>query len=549
MKTNTKKTTARRSNYNKKRDYSKRQTEAVSDDRADKTCASTNDPSWYMYSKEGAMYNATLNFGTQSGTPFSLDTGNSGAPLTVNPDVVEGRTFPGIMAIYVQPTIGDTGAGMNAPINRAAFEFYTTLRQRQKITYSYDAPDLMKYVITMGSVYAMYAHLNRIYGLVNLYSRENYYYPKAMLSALGVDADSLRTNISDFRAWLNNLAYYINRYAIPNGIYLFARWITLMSNVYTDALGPKAQSYVYVPEYFWNYDEVSGDMTPKYWITDDAGDTPTTMTYDQMIKWVDSYVTPLFNNQDFNNMSSNVNLAYGDSLVTLPAVAPESILIPVKDDWMLLQIQNLRAVGRFSDPKISTNTDTNALEMTPLTAQVSPLSCPGPGLDWTQIMNTTALGTSPEHVMEAMPAFVMTAVSDYVDNETPLVSTVRDCGPDVVSRFRIFYFNGGTLTHTYSFCSTLALFETEGQPLSGDQLQTVTNIVTNLSHFDWHPIVRLSRIIKTAETGNPTKVTESDLICDIDNYTLVERSTLKQIHDFMMISLFRIPEAKPISLR
>nr|AVA30667.1 capsid protein [Picobirnavirus sp.] len=518
----------------------------------------TNDPSWYAYSAVAASDNATLNFGTQAGAPFSYDVTNvSGSDSSVmgyifsDKGIISKKSFPGILAIHWQPVIGRYDS-REAPINQAAFELYTNTRMKAKITYKYDAPDLMKYVLTMTSMYALYAHLNRIYGIVNLYNRENNYVPRALGDVLGVDLQDIATNMSDYRAWLNNQAFKLSKFAIPESLYIAARWITVMSNVYTDSDSTKSQLYVHVPEYFWQYSEETGDVTAKYWIDwQNSGTTYKKKTYADIVAYWNDLMSPLFNNQDFNEMSANISLAYSPALVTMPIVDVNYMVLPVKDEGMLLQIQNGRAVGHLQTPTIQTNTTTNGLEMKSSVYYPAPKWRSGPGMVWTQLFNTDATRTSPLDVLEGSVNLVI------ADNETISISdghvqasyNIKDTGPDVISCYQIFY-NGSSdgeefsLKSTVPFTSSIAAVTNTEDPEDAVQMN---DIITKLSNFDWHPIIRVSTGAIVAD-GDVSKfgIQHSDVLCDIDNYALVSRQISKNIHDLMMLSVFRIPEVKNI---
>lgn len=526
----------------------------------------SNDPNWYVYSEQAARDNATLNFGTQAGAPFSysvptsVTNGSFSLGYDLSSTQVENQSFPGIMALYTQPVIGRYGS-REAPINQAAFQLFTQTRLRQKIPYTYDAPDLMQYALAITSLYALYAHLNRIYGIVNLYVRENNYTPRALSHVLGVDLDDLVRNLADFRAWLNNQAYNVSKFALPTGIPLIQRSVVIMSNVYTDSDSVKGQMYVHVPMYFWSYNEPNGTLDPVYWteFNTDGSDYKELKSFIDIQDMWNSIIEPLFNNQTFQVMSSNIALAYGPDLVSIPSIDERYTLVPVLDPMMLLQIQNSRAIGFNADPTVKLNRDLNTLEMVS-DKYTLPNNCySGPGLTWSQIFNTSATATSPMHVMEAMPNFVIAksemlipqfdGAGTYptsVNNSNRAYATVT--GPEVIACYKIWFndnVNGKfQLTATANFGSSIA-------SVSGDQDTTrnkaVNSIITRLSNFDWHPIIRFSdmSLVRQAGGGDAPglSINQTGLINDIDNYTMVSEQMSRQIHDVMMISLFRIPES------
>lgn len=510
------------------------------------TRSALDNPALYAYNEQVAIDNATLNFATISGAPFDLDPGNrfannSGVThVTVNGGILRDKTFPGILALYWQPTIGGD-ASPESPLNQAAFNLFVNARRAAKITFSYDAPDLMKYCLYMSSLYALYAHLNRIYGLVNLYVRENNYLPKAMLKVLGVDVNDLVANLSNYRAWLNNLGLFLSKFAVPTGLGIGARWTALMSSIFTDSASPKSQFYVYVPDFFWQYTETSGDMTSVSW----PGSTGVNMTFEAIQFYVRQFTDTLSNNGDFMQMSDNIMVAYPTDLVQLPIVTVESICVPELSYTALSLVQNSRAVGYLSTPTITADPNTNLLYLKYRSFNIPEELRPGIGYSLPAVYNTTANATAPMDVLKGTAQMVI-AENESMSSTGGVTVDSTLIGSEVVSRYQIFYYVKGsdgimTLSSTPAFTS---IIRNSSYATSGDGLADFTDIISHLSHFDWHPFVVVEAMTK-GDTVNPPYFTLDSFehLGDVDNYTIVDSNTLRNLHRTVLLTLFQIPKS------
>lgn len=320
-----------------------------------------NDWRWYAQNEQLLRDSASF--------PYSWPLGNRLNLGEYSPEINLG-SLPGIMSISVLPSFGYSD-DINAPINVAARNVYSFVRHANSGHANYDAPDLMLYMCAMDSLYSYLAYLKRVYGVVNTYSYTNRYFPKAAVSAMGVDFDDIQRNLADFRGYINTLAVKVGSMCVPASMSYMAKHMWLFDGIYADSPQNKAQVYMFVPEALYQYNvdsDGAGCLMPvkvygstasqDAWptlrsIVDVAGPanianrpTETLLTFSNLVEIGDLLINRILQSEDMNIMSGDILKAFTPSNVfKVTGVSEDYTVLPSYNEEVLDQIQNLSLIG------------------------------------------------------------------------------------------------------------------------------------------------------------------------------------------------------------
>lgn len=330
-----------------------------------------NDPSWYFKDPKILSDVASFSFNKPLGTNLNVPVYNSG-----NSTSGYLATVPGVMSIHIGLSSG-VSTDAQSPINLAATNVYAFVRYKNSGAANYDAPDLMLYLIAMDSVYACWNWMKRLYGLASTYSQRNKYEPRALVAANGVDYDDLIANLADFRAYLNMAANRISAFCVPATMTYNVRHSWLFSNVFKDGDTGKAQEYMYVPSYFYTYDETSSpqggflDLKPILVAFNPESASQTYYKVSDLENILNTMINNLQYSEDAGIMSGDILKAYGPSnLFTLSTFDADYRVDPAYSKEVLSQIENARPVFMtstdYTSMKIVQNPDTNFINHTPI---------------------------------------------------------------------------------------------------------------------------------------------------------------------------------------
>lgn len=319
---------------------------SLNDHFRDAKGSTSNDPSWYA--QDATLMNNAANL------PYSFALG-SRIPSELH---ITEESIPGIMALKLTPSIGNTNSGVS-PINVAANNIYSFVRHMNSGASNYDAPDLMIYLLAMDSCYSFYSYLTRIYGVMRTYSPLNYYYPQGYIQAMGVDFE-------DIQGRLPELLYYINMYSaklstlrIPNTMPYLSRHMWMYSGIYKDEEGDKAQSLLYVPDGFFKYNESLVDTTNLGNLT--YKQLKAKNTLDDLMAFGDELLDVNRASEDHNIMSGDIAKAYGNNVFTVPAISADYTVIPTYDQEVLDQMHNATVLTGFENKGVVQNPTTGVL--------------------------------------------------------------------------------------------------------------------------------------------------------------------------------------------
>lgn len=486
-----------------------------------------------------------------------------------------GHGVPGIMAIRTAPTFG-WNDGPTTPLNIASTNLYSFVRYANSGAKNYDAPDLMMYLLTMDSIFSYHAFLKRIYGMAQLYSNTNWYYPKGAVYANGVDFEDVIHHLADLRYYINNFAVRAGSYCIPATMSYMAKHMWMYSGIYLDTPdNDKAQTYMFVPAGFYKFSNAeSADYysSLQYVPFLDEGlsrpNTPSQFsqyTVAQLQQYGDNLLAGVHLIEDVGIMSGDILKAFGPNMVYhLDGISEAYTVFPAYIEEVCDQIENMTLVGEFTTPAnynllYESKANPGYLTYTPRFSQPTaseavdyyggrdPWMCNRVvtflhgNVDPKDTMEATRMTNIATGYLEADHSFTIDTISSEVALSASIVCyNANSSGAYVPAIYGPLYVGNSlvwNLTAGQSYPEQL-------EALS-EQLEALNWERDMLASFDRHPQVMWNGVFKyTPTSGNPTYVNAVTQFVDTDiNYfTTVNPTDLKKMASCALISMFNIDQ-------
>lgn len=553
-----------------------------------------NDVSWYAKNDQilrdaaSFSYNQPLGSRIPGGLLAQMDVSTDQEETVISQTpVATAYSVPGVMTFYTALGPG-ISTNYGSPLNLAAQNIYSYVRYMNSGAKNYDAPDLMLYLLALDSAYACWNFYKRAYGLVCSYSQSNWYLPKYLVEAQGIDFDNIRGNLADFRQYLNVTAAKLSSFCTPAVMPIFVRHSWMFSNVWADESTPKAQMYQFAPLLFHVYDEISspngGYLKPVPFVTFTKNqDRPTHMnpslkTLSELIVYLDAMIDALTKSEDIGVMSGDILKAYGQERLFK--------LTPVSEDYSVLPAYNEEVLGQIHNMTIPNNTY-HADDIVQFTIKQDVntgnlLYSPRFNIDRTSV-NTVLLNSHHTSVTPAETMVNSRLITTWSSSASTNTRVVTACGTEIVYMAGMtFADNSGNQTKAaliYGF-KTVPVFDTyqtkyETAVPSGDLTYPTLldlneqsehgiieylELTTLISNFDWAPILRpkfkVNRgQIRIKDVGaNEYKLMYDNTldqniryyyagtIGDLANWTIIERDQVENLHLTAVMSEFNIPQ-------
>lgn len=521
-----------RRNNNKRRSNSK-QTNCIP--KFDASTA-TNNPEWYGSDASLLRDSASLPFSYAVGMPIDL----KNPALTQLPGGQK-FTIPGFMALRLKPSVGFSNDAGD-PINVAAFRMYTYVRHLNSGHVNYDAPDLMIYILAMSQVYSYINFLQRAYGLVYTYSQKNRYLPDALLRAMCIDPQDVRANLATFRYGINVLINKAASLCVPSTMYILSRHSSVYQNIYIEGDSLKDQMYFYTPESFWKFtlDPSMAGMLEDTAFYRDTKD----YTVAELLDYGTDMLARLIMSEDMNIMSGDIRKAYGDNIIKLQPLQVDFPVTPVYDHAVLQQIKNSVVVNyTLADFDVTQSSDHGYLVHQP-EAQVARKQN-----DWytagtsymlqtlleDKLLSVASADPTPEEVIESsrnIPSF-----SDFkrTDGESHIL--IHPCA-DVVASCNIFSFD---VDGNDPILQSLPVgYVVTPNADSNDSQALAFKIMSHLGHFKYHPMMHVIPL-RAGATAGSFNYTDANLCYDVDNYTILNSTTIERMNETALLSMLNVP--------
>lgn len=501
-----------------------------------------NDPKWYFKDEKILQDVASFSYSTPLGVDirdymtYAPTGGSSSAPSYLTGGLT---TIPGVMAIQLAPVPG-IAVDAQDPVNLAAQNIYTFIRYKNSGHANYDAPDLMLYLLAMDSAYTMWNWMKRIYGYTSTYSQVNRYKPRAYAAADNVDLDDVYLNLADFRAYLNMAAGRLSAFCVPAVMTYMVRHSWLFSNIWTDAETRKAQNYMYVPSFYYQYDETSSPKGGKLVAKNILYTKPSKLyTVNDLISMLDGIINALQYSEDIGIMSGDILKAYGEgSLFTVSTFDADYRVDAAYHRGVLSQIENsmpatvLYQHATLSSFDIVQDPNTNYIKFQPTAS-------------WTAGQVNERLGyhlnfhwdnPTAEDVIEATRLM-------WTGAQTSTGIKITSCGSEIPLSCDIYYYaQADSISVPYSQGAALSLKKfgfrqaIEVQYKGSDvDLPTLAMQVWLSVAFDWCPEWREYYTAGNNDTYilPPVK--------DWDVYTLVDNANIDALNLLALLSEFNVP--------
>lgn len=512
---------------------------AAREEKNDMYLSGKNDVAWYSNFPQFARDVATLPFSTPLGVKLVLN------DVGIDADSTHQIYVPGLMRIGFFPMIGVSN-DLSSPINRSSLRFYSALRNKQKASAPYDQADAMLSMVALDSLYMFWAFLRRAYGVAQLYSPVNRYYPRALLQAMGISTTIL-DNLAEFRIFINRFAISLGQFATPK-FDMLMRHQWMCSGIYADQPTTRAQTYLFVPEGFWIYDNTAAQGTTLNWKLwqEPTQANVTQHTLQDIQTFANEMIAALAGDEDIGRITGDIYAAFGANNCFIAEETPEGYsVLPGYNEMVLAQIENLKMCsgwGASYTPVITQNPSVNsgAIIFQPRFRGTFTQATGGSG-SWSDfrarcedILNAHSDSPTPEFVLEATRLI-------YSCHEVPASGTGTTsmelqcdaCGSDVVTNIRIWNINRDTGAFRSLKVNTNAFLATGNTDIQTAQM------IANISPFDWHPIFYVFEDEDTTP-GIQNEYIEG-FFGDIDNLTPLPEHQLNMMHECAMLSLFDIP--------
>nr|AIY31277.1 capsid protein [Dromedary picobirnavirus] len=288
-----------------------------------------NDVSWYTKFESLAKASGNIIYGQPMGEVLELGGRNP-------------TSLGGIMKISLLPSIG-ISTDSSSPVNNMSRLVYSFIRHANSGSRNYEAPDYMTYCLAMGSAYAYFASLCRLYGVIRTYSTLNKFVAKATVEALNFDYDNIVNQLANLRYYINYFAARINTFAVPKDMTYYDRCAFLPLHVFKDNEGDKCSFYLfdYAKLFVWDgtTESTGSSLQPIDW------GIKTGKTLDDIQEVGENIINSLLNNEDIGIMSGDTLKAYGSNGVrTVLGIEDSFAITPIYNHDMLWQIHNARIV-------------------------------------------------------------------------------------------------------------------------------------------------------------------------------------------------------------
>lgn len=462
-----------------------------------------NDPSWYMTNPVIKTQIASYPFGYPTGSAISL-AGIAGS---------DAYSMPGIMRINYTPTYGGGDSNVD-PINIAAKNLYTYINSRNSRNPSYDANDLMLYIVCVDSAITYHSFMKRLYGCLNLTDIQNRFLPKGIVEAAGGNYEDLTRHIKDFQAYINQYAMNIRTLVLPNEMSLTQRHRYLTEGFYVDTDSKKSQMYVFVPDKYYTFDldSSSAGIAKGNNLFTNIGTG--TRSFNDLVEIGNNILDGIryrWGEADFNTISADLLKAFGDDRVyNVDYINDDYTTWAIDDPWMHGQIQNLTCFGpltacqiRQSDDKNYLITDYSITKTFDFNDQfIKNLNMTGYYAS-DRILNSYSDSVSEDEVLELTRLLNIPSTS-YVtstDNKGVVQMDFDNCASEIATSIYLYEINAGSMeiagpyiTHTLNLQVTHPDASAQLYKDYTDMFErchTYFNQAANLSQFRYHPYTTL----------------------------------------------------------
>lgn len=493
-----------------------------------------NDPKWRMYSDLLGNQVAAFPF-TSIASRYSHP--NAAGGVTWNSSVE--ATYPALDVIEVNPSLGRSDSETSA-VNQAARMLYTRFSSNNMKTTQYAPQDIIMCMCSVGQLIAINAFIRRAFGYLGTANPRNWYYPKAIITAMHINYDDFIKQAGVYLARFNYLSSIASAIAFPSNFDYFKSIDAIFKNVYLDHTTDLSQTYMFVPSTVWELDETTA-----------GGSTLKAVSFYQSEKRMEWYLDEYEKIINILMTSSTLQYLYADvlkyakndavELFVLPTIAPNYALIPEYSEEVLSWVENSIMVGtpKAADAKygntegnnVTCNADKNMVVYTPMfgSAYISTDTHPQEAtIFFDPVLNFHVDNPSTDERISAtrlVPGLMeVVGYEDFMSSKLPLYTCYL---PDwYVVRHHIISFNGEGTYNEIDF---------------GPGWDTTLKPEITVDFILFHRRPRF--IFAYGNTANSEGIGGAhfnSILCELDNYTNVDSNVLRQIQEVAILSLFNL---------
>lgn len=508
-----------------------------------------NDVAWYKNIPTLVKDYANVFFATIAGLTYDPQEFQNPTTPTWTPGDANYRvtTPSGILELTVAPIMGLSTAG-TSPANIAAEQLYNLIRKENSGARNYDKTDVMVVGLSLNSAYMLYEVLIRVYRLLGSYTWENRYLPDVLVEMMGFDPGALRSNYASFRGVLDMMAYRLASINFPDQFDFIKRQSWLFSNVYKDSETNVAQMYYFKPAGFYVLNEsgiTQDNLNILKWNRfDEVFGKISGINLDDIQTAIDTILNPIMGSQDIGVISGDIAKAFGgNGMIAFKAVEDYSELQPIYSKEVLMEIENATVfdtIPNNMDIKMSVAQSTDL--------KTGPILLQNPYFPETRNMAAKSFRKTLVNFHHQDPttddilvATRFTASIRYQPGPTTgyYFNTV---GTEIVTGARfgtIGYNSNGTITYlTSAFIQDVVQ---SGNGVTGVDTLNAINLLADWSKFDWAPTI-YTYSISTDDEPEAAILDMENMICDIDKFAWIEKSTLEKINDCCVMSLYKVKD-------
>lgn len=480
-----------------------------------------NDPAWYNLNRD--LVNDVASISYESPLSSGLLTGSTSLATNTNAyrSTICGIDF--IPSIGIGGYSGAASASGGSIANAAAQTLYAWVRHANSGSANYEPADLMMYYLAMDSAYTWYAFGRSIYRAANSALMYDFNFIHRLGQVYVIDLDDFRSNLANFRTFLNIIATQLNQLAVPNSMPYYNRHVWMVSNIFKDHSVKRSAYYCFVPACYGVYNPVEGRIAFTA--------RPTTpMTFKVFSDILNTIVSVLMTDESIGIINGDVRKAYGtDSLFKIENTPADDYIEPFYSEEVLSQISGIVAVGPVTPGSydICQIPGTGRLYQgtyiesgTPTISQSYPTLTSFPNtalLRSSFILNMYKDSPTPD---DNMVASRLIAGYNYVTVGSQPIRFVSVAGSEFVTTLRLFVGapdNTGSIITIYDYCP----FELSG-------------LNAALPQMDWFPMF--------VYVENPTDATYAQFwASDLCNYAVINSEIAANMHATAIISEFYIP--------
>nr|WPR18433.1 MAG: capsid protein [Crogonang virus 172] len=444
--------------------------------------------------------------------------------------MVGGTIAPGIATIHCLSTLG-TCTSAESAANVASRMEYIFVRHANSGHANYEAPDLFITERAVAEVYSMIGWATTTYALMQRYSPDNRYTPRALVKARGFDYDNLASNMPRFNMIINMAIAKAGTLRVPKKFNYLARLFEAYTTLYADSSATnKTQYYQFIPDGFWQYSGTStGGTTLVYKALSSYGtvqsDKSVLLTLDNLEKLFGEFLDALMAEEDVGIMCGDILKAYGDEGCWHLGYVPMDLTVSdVHDENVLLSIRNIVTTGDVVGSVVQSGGYlTESISRTVALTDVANCST----LPWlTPLVDLPIASPSADDVINAT-RYMFNAKFSNTDSEVTMTLTSYDI--IIVTKISI----------ASTTSSGSSVYNSDTYYTQGNEYAVAPARLANVYAFNYMPSFTHIQFLQTGETA--WRVSNSYRMGEFDNVAALSMANIAALNDACLLSEYGVP--------